>query len=339
MKRILFLLLPCLLLWGACHHQVDPLPEPDHVGVHQLNIGPDSPLFYQDDSCRAYPLQNCNLPCPEEWDDDLVYDIRFNPKDAREMVYAFRDFPGITYRLYKLNVKTREQSFLVDEVVGLGGWSVKDWVVFDRHHLGLWKIKSNGDSLQALSVPSGVDDLFLSPGWNQSGTQILVDHPQNNMKILNEAGEMLDSLPCRGKPYVVSPNWKYRSQNQDDFFGYQDLATGVFYPLRTAIYGFKGAAWGGDNRTLVALGIEEQTRQFAVYVFDVETKSERILYRPACWNYSYHFPQISPDGQWLVLKKLQTDLKPGTEVTRLRDRRMAFIYLDTGEEYVAEFHP
>ncbi|MEM7372429.1 MAG: hypothetical protein AAF587_27665 [Bacteroidota bacterium] len=41
----------------------------------------------------------------------------------------------------------------------------------------------------------------------------------------------------------------------------------------------------------------------------------------------------------LQMQKWTVELKPGTAITRFRDVQAAFMHLETGEEYVAEFKP
>ncbi|MEM7372654.1 MAG: hypothetical protein AAF587_28795 [Bacteroidota bacterium] len=338
MNHSYIFLLPILLIW-ACKPQA-PGPIQPRAGIPRLEIGPDHSIFFQDDSCREYALRNCNIACPEEWDDDLVYMVRFNPMDAREILYAYSPYPSAGFNLFRLNLETGETNMVVEYIHQVADWSIKDWIVLDRHPLGIWKVKSNGDSLQLLIKSENSSEQYRHPMWDSSGTRILVGQEGHNAKILDEQGNIIDSLPMPNFPTPgVSANFRYISLVRDSVFGYKDFHTNIFYPLRTALRHPSWTAWSPDNKKLVLMGMPMDGLPWRIFVFDIETGTERTLYAHDCWNYYYKFPVISSDGQWLVMQKWTVELKPGTAITRFRDVQAAFMHLETGEEYVAEFNP
>src|ERR1700752_1826249 len=87
---------------------------------------------------------------------DTVYNTpRFNPSNPNEIVYV----QGITRTnktyLVKRNLITGRETQIISDVWQRPDWSVKDWIVFNHADNQVWKIKSNGDSLQQLTTQGG----------------------------------------------------------------------------------------------------------------------------------------------------------------------------------------
>ena len=79
----------------------------------------------------------------------------FNPNNNNEILYSLRDSSSGAYQLVKYNMASGVKNILLDNVrvSYQPKWSESDWIVYSNHSDNqIWRIKSNGDSLEQISI-------------------------------------------------------------------------------------------------------------------------------------------------------------------------------------------
>ena len=141
MKLKIFIPFICLLFFTC---KKDP-PLPNRANAQQCN------------DTTHYPIGDTTYNAP-----------RFNPNNSNEIIYVRAAASGLGTRLVKRNLTTGQETFIVNDVRNQPDWSVKDWIVFNHEDNQVWKIKSNGDSLQQLTTQGGLEAI-----WNKTGDRII----------------------------------------------------------------------------------------------------------------------------------------------------------------------
>ena len=116
------------------------------------------------------------------------------PFDKNKMVYMLVDYTTNQELLRIQDLQTGEARPLVDgkSIVYRPSWSVKDWILFGNAYGEIFKIKSNGDSLQKLLGPS-----YFYPLWSPKGDKFLVTPYAGGggARLVSENGKILDTFP------------------------------------------------------------------------------------------------------------------------------------------------
>lgn len=76
----------------------------------------------------------------------------FNPENSNEFIYVLDkpNDPTFSKQLWKYNLTTKEKSYITDNVWYYPKYGLDDWIFLNRFNQQIWKVKSNGDSLQPL---------------------------------------------------------------------------------------------------------------------------------------------------------------------------------------------
>jgi hypothetical protein len=115
------------------------------------------------------------IPCANN-----KYKISFTKIDYKTAgEYSLNTFDFCTNKLVKL----------VDGAITNYGWTSRDWLIFQGSDLGLWKVKSNGDSLSKIRAEGGTFNSSISP----NGDKILF----NGWYLLDENGATIKNYTIR----------------------------------------------------------------------------------------------------------------------------------------------
>jgi hypothetical protein len=142
------------------------------VLIEVMSCKKDVPLIIdspKNENCYAFEnLPPLNYFSEERFQYKTPY---FNPNDANEFVYNYRDNQLGEYKLMKYNMQTGLKTELVNNVkiVSQPKWSRKGWIAFDNiFNYQLWGLKDGGDSLTQFTSSSS--NIF--PAWNSTGDTI-----------------------------------------------------------------------------------------------------------------------------------------------------------------------
>lgn len=94
---------------------------------------------FVDENLLEYPEKLFSAPC-------------FNPENSNEFIYVEYEPYEEVYnkKLWKFNLLTKEKTFIADNVWCNPKYGLHEWIFFNRFNEQIWKVKSNGDSLQPL---------------------------------------------------------------------------------------------------------------------------------------------------------------------------------------------
>ena len=177
MKNGLLLCLIFILFHASCQ-KTPPIIEPENITEDCVPLG---------NGWREWPGYIYGLHKPS-----------FNPNNPDEFI-CIEQKAGL--RLIKYNLKTKERKVVTDGrismsagVTGIPDWGVNDWILFEITREGMFKIKSNGDSLTRLTTRKW----WYYYSWNPDGKYYIHDGI-----ICNAQNEAIDTIEFRGG------NWKY----------------------------------------------------------------------------------------------------------------------------------
>jgi hypothetical protein len=288
------------------------------------------------DTC--YDLPPAPFPTWIPIRDTYQYLPVINPLNKDEMMYFVTDSSG-DY-LLKVDLCTDERVLVYSElkITGLGipkWWG--DWLVFTGSEGSvdnLWKIKSNGDSLQQITnFPSTT---VYNPSWINEGSQILAytalyGSASGRNYIFTPDGEIVDSLDVLiGK----SNYWSGRMAtfwNMDGLghIGYYDLLTKELHPTPSFTLTSNPASidWIDENNIML-LDEEDLSR------INIQTGEVMVL-KENCENRWVQYATTSPAHEGMIyFSEVHT-----TIVDSLTARYKSRIYkIDafTGEEWLVD---
>ncbi len=271
----------------------------------------DPPISNDGGICEDFPISTSQL--------GYQYQIRnstfnihapcFNPNNSAEIVLTTGD-SIITSgnNLYSINFNTGQKTFLTNNVLGQPKWSIKNWIVFNRAGSQIWKIKSNGDSLTQLTF---IYENY-SPEWSQDGTKLVYRQVIGSMyciMLTTANGYKLDSIP---NSFYGNGAW---STNDTKIATVFNASTGhniglidIQSKTINAITSFSeqsstGKAiitsmdWYNDAQSLI------WSSGYGLYKTNVNTGTT-IQLKFGCDRKCYMYPSISPDGQKIVVERV-----------------------------------
>lgn len=122
---------------------------------------------------------NYSLPC-------------YNPNNANEIIFVKNSNSG--NELIKLNIVTNQKQVIYSGTIfSQPKWGKNDWILLNLPDANIWKIKSNGDSLQQLTNNGN----FFQPEWSPNQSRIIFydSNTPFNYYISDLYGTLIDSFP------------------------------------------------------------------------------------------------------------------------------------------------
>ena len=293
MKNIIFLLSSALLLFACCkHHLVQPIiPTPKNTDVTIEQDTLENIVFdYSIDTLQCDTahfkdiLYNDGLPrlAVSPPPKIFVRNFCFNSQNNDEVF-----IPRVKDTIRKIScynfVKKSEKDILIlpksiqNYMIG-SSFTPNGWLLLTGGS-GLYKVKTNGDSLTFLT-----SDVNFRPVWNQNGSKIAFRHyyDEDHFYIIDNLGNRLDTI--YGEPGVEF-DWtkkdvyarqrndgsviEYNTQNQTRRLLVPSLGTG------------RGICWLGDFKTIAVATMN------GLYIVDTETQKYRKI-RCTGWQNSYY---------------------------------------------------
>jgi len=289
----------------------------------------------------VFPVSCPNWPFPVIFPDRYQYYYpSFNPNNENEIAYERWDLASSGQSdLWKFNFCTGESSFVVNDIIsGKSDWSIKDWIIFTRSDLNIWKVKSNGDSLTQLTFDENIEK---RPQWDGKGQRFLYLISSGHLIISDENGLTLDTLHNLRYPGKFA--WMNDTvvlstldlNNDDHGIGYYNINIGEFTHIDRFEYlisNYKyvhGIAWSENEQSIVWNSLVNTSKT------NIHTQVRTLLNETnPKWHY-YRSVDVSPDGSTFVIYSEDMENIDGCSV-RLYNR----IYLmdaDGSNERYVEF--
>lgn len=277
---------------------------------------------------------DCN-PIPELIDPNFgytyVYDSiykfypQFNPNSNNEFLYcSFNNTGGV--KLNKHNLLTETSTTLYEGVMSYApSWGNMDWIIFDKGDGQIWKMKSDGDSMEL--VTNG--GLFFHPEFNKIGDLFFTYHggvdnsTHFNGKIWDLSGVLVDSVDIVATNGDWSLNDKYGFVTGSGNIKIFDFQSGSFSQVIDANYNepFLGFNWIDSDKAIV-------TRYDGIYLCDLSS-GDLSLIHCGCNSRVYSQGSVSEDGQSILFS--ETTLTPTAPTTLLSTRRIILMSIDGSE--------
>ncbi|MFT4660532.1 MAG: hypothetical protein ACI828_002590 [Flavobacteriales bacterium] len=211
-----------------------------------------SPCDYQ---LQFHPFQDTcyELPPLPDWPPSTISGDSYSlpilsPSNADEFLYFKSDSVVNSMRtsyLRKVNFCTAEQTLIETDFdvsgQGLPIWGEKDWVVFTSFSNNqLWKMKSNGDSLQQIT---DFPNIVRHPVWINEGENIIAitkleGDPFGLRYVFNTEGEIVDTVGTNF--HTQSNHWNGKlattwTVSGDIVLGYYDINQDELHPVPNLI--------------------------------------------------------------------------------------------------------
>lgn len=251
-----------LLFLASCQKD----DEQNGVGMPLCEVPPPPPC---EQSTPFIPFQDSCVeffrdPYSIEWS-PLKTRSRFflpvvNPNSPDELLYIFRDSLLILgLKLYKVDFCNNQKSLVTADFshMNFGGaiWGATDWIVFTSFpDEQLWKMKSNGDSLQQLTdLPRRVTyPIWINEGLNILAITKLDGDPYTRRYLFSPEGEILDTINTIFHPInnywngKIAATW---SVNGERTIGYYDITEDELYAAPGTILEHtpNGITWIDEN--------------------------------------------------------------------------------------------
>jgi len=254
-------------------------------------------------------VQQCNDTTHYRVGDTLYNNPRFNPNNPNEIIYTQGIQSQQITRLVKRNLLTGHETFIISDVWGRPDWSIKDWIVFNHADNHIWKIKSNGDSLQQLTTHEGLESI-----WNKSGTQIEYWFQTGQTAyscynfITDNNGNIIDTLFYPFLAHFGAWSWdntKIVSYCYTYDVGYIDLATKQMTKVTNNPPDNSGQGnniindidWLPNSQNIIWANGE------GLFNTDITTKKTTLL-KTTCSGRYYTALSVSPDGKKIIAQRL-----------------------------------
>ena len=285
-----------LLIWAAgCRR--DPMVFPDGSVCENFPPEPDG-VGYQYQTQN--PTLNRQAPC-------------FNPNNTAEISLTVGNISNPAGdNLYTLNLNTGQKTFLVNNVWYQPKWSVKNWIVFNRTDRQIWKIKSNGDSLTQLTFSNE----NYAPEWSPDGEKLVYRQVIGSIyyiMITTASGNKLDSIT---NAFYGNGSW---APNNTKIATIYNASTGhniglidiqskaikaiTSYPEQspTGKTIINSMDWSNDSQSIFWCS------GYGLYKTEVSSGITTQL-KYGCDRKYYIYPSISPDGQKIIVGRIDAKL-------------------------------
>jgi len=306
MKNINYILL-LLIIFSALtcnkHESVPPICSPKEIIEKEI-----------DSVCYNFPVSDDPMITYITYNRFQYHFPNFNPNNANEFVYYYRDLMNNVNKIIKYNIGAD----LKTELTNLNAltqikWSRKGWIAFDRTHQ-IYIIKDNGDSLKQFTSQKA----NLYPVWDATGDNLYWNH----------------SLQL-GYPYYLFKKGLYGSivdtlaPNANSIFGYtqyNDVSINNTLLTRASetlaytnidsfslkhlmnleqhnISGVSGISWANNSQTAYFTVVGGLDR--GIYKIDINTNNyTRIM--EFCDSKYYTRISCSPDGKKLIGERIDS---------------------------------
>lgn len=360
------ILAPILIFFYSCKPEPTPTPDPpkdpiDSVFTDTVDVFKDTVTaedfepctpscfiggcfdvqknwFFQLDSCRTKPF-----PAPGSFGYDILDDSfqtipgSFNPENENEFVFIKQvfDVSASNLGINVINICSGESRNLgVNKLTTGPHWGKNGWLVFAVTNDGIWKIKSNGDSLTALPSISASRENDLHAYWSPDGMKLLYLSREKGLVITTPNGDSLQAFSDFYTGFWSADGSKIITDNKDEHtIGYIDLSTREYTPVITGLsYSYQYSCGPDSAHILWSDWVSQESA--GIYITNIFTGETR-LFHESFVNTTYQFFMPSPDGSKVVSALLTRKYVKAN--TLLLDRFASFISADGSCEIIGEF--
>ncbi|MCB9284586.1 MAG: hypothetical protein H6563_10965 [Lewinellaceae bacterium] len=262
----------------------------------------------------------------------------FDPSSYEQFLY-FHDVLYSSFSIKGANICTGEIWTIMDSIqfstsiTRLPKWSEKGWVLLVRWigdnafpwERGLYKIKSNGDSLKFL-----LNEEVDRPVWLNEGEKILCRNINTFERlILNSDGEFIKNYPLKISP-VVYYDGKFaglmHAPELRMVIAEDTVVTKQLWPVDQTNYDFNGLDWLNEDEIV-------WITSKGIYCGNINTE-EYELVKEVCPNIYYSSISAARDGSNRLLLTRRDYLFENGITDSMSVRYNISLYdMDTGEEF------
>lgn len=234
----------------------------------------------------------------------------FNPNNSNEIICRYDDGIGPDFDLIKYNLVSKEKQIIYQgKFANRPRWGKNDWIllnIWDSLGFNIYKIKSNGDSLTALTTSGNCFD----PEWNITSDKFTYQFAYSTPTkyiLADEEGLFLDTIPCGGGAFS---SWQHPTYAAGS--GFAGMA--VYNPLNCeTIYSYESEALAQSGNGAEWL---DEERVFwchtnGIYLTNIRTKETKLI-RETCNAHCYQKPTYARDINKIIVEKLERILDTET---------------------------
>lgn len=234
----------------------------------------------------------------------------FNPNNSNEIIYRYGDGIGPDFDLIKHNLVTKEKKIIYQgRFTNRPRWGKNDWIllnVWDSLGFNIYKIKSNGDSLTALTT----SDNCFDPEWNITSDKFIyqLGYTSPTQYVISDVdGNSLDTVFIGAG---ITGTWQHPTNfvngtHKGLFLGnYAFNQYELIYETNNLAQSLNGAVWLDEENVFWC-------HTTGIYKTNIVTK-ETTLIRETCNAHCYQRPTYARDINKIIVEKLERILDSET---------------------------
>lgn len=228
---------------------------------------------------------------------------QYNPHNDDEIMFV--SLENNLRKIYRYNLVTHNKQFVREfPILQSFDWGSNDWILLELGDKNIWKMKSNGDSLEQITS----DRPLFHPKWNFDCSKIMaylyIPYQKQQIEILTDQGEILDSINDGDMNYFcMNGSWK---NNNELIIGNEGNVVKVIDPINKQVLITK--IFPEDITEITWLNDAEiiANAPFGLYKFNIVNQKITKL-RCQCPIVSYQKPMAKSDGNELTMTKVTYD--------------------------------
>lgn len=254
--------------------------------------------------CPTFPEgQNNNVELQEVLDTIINLHSQYNPSDNNEIMFI--TIENNSNKLYRYNLLNQNKQLVKEFTKILSfDWGINDWILLELGDKNIWRMKSNGDSLEQVSAGRP----YFHPKWNYDCSKIMaymyIPQEKSQIEILSSQGELMDSI-INGtmNDFCMYGSWK---NSNELIIGSLGNEVKVIDPINKQIILSKlfpeeitEVVWLNSNEIIA-------NAPYGLYKMNINTQDISKL-RCQCPVISYQKPNAKTDGSGLTITKMTYD--------------------------------
>ncbi|NUQ25682.1 MAG: hypothetical protein HUU34_17170 [Saprospiraceae bacterium] len=310
------------VILSACRQEpMDEMIDPCDANIIWTPVPPDT--------CFSLPINGLGyVNATMHW--PVMANPHYCPFDAKKFVYLKGYNQGGDVYIYTLNLCTGDNALVLnDRTIYYPLWSDRDWILFNKGNVHLYKMKSNGDSLMLLNSLTSLKSYF----WINDGLNIHARWENNSTEyglIMNLQGEVLDTIP------VIISRGDYRNHllavrgyvQNGNYIGIVNPDNWQFTPL---------VPYNGSNAPNSVNWLDDEniiwSNYDGIHTFNLITNQITTIKSTPCSNMRYASISAAKDGSGKILttRVEYIYVKPDSLV---HYQRISLLDTNTGQEWI-----
>jgi hypothetical protein len=265
---------------------------------------------------------------------DVTYNTPvFNPSNSNEILFVKGVTSSGISTIVKRNLINNSEVNIVNSVMDKPDWSIKDWIIFNHGDNKISKIKSNGDSLQLLTLDNSQE---FNPIWKPNGSQYVYATQtfSSSLNIIAQAnGQHLDTVSYFSfylqDWFLDGSNIIGLSLDHLNVLSYNTnskltttITNNTLDAHSTNLIYIRGCSLTPDFKFVI------WSNNSGIYKTNINTK-ETIKIKAACDSKYYPSISVSPDGQKIIAARVDQNFEHDTIFIKTG---LSLIEINSGKE-------